>query len=98
MMPTIYSIISKKLGLVNQKEEVIFFFILEKFEMHSTFLGTGRKKPLVDHQLWNIHDRVIAGVPRSNNSVESWHNAFANRVAINHPNIVKLTEKIRREQ
>ncbi|CAF4923835.1 unnamed protein product, partial [Rotaria sp. Silwood1] len=30
--------------------------------------GTGRNKPQFDHKLWNIHDRVIAGVPRSNNS------------------------------
>ncbi|CAF2061914.1 unnamed protein product [Rotaria magnacalcarata] len=93
---TIYSIISKKLGLVNQKEDVIF--LIEKFEVYSTLLGTARKKPLFYHKLWNIHDRVIAAVPRSNNSVEGWHNAFANRVSISHPNIVKLSEKIRREQ
>ncbi|CAF4181705.1 unnamed protein product [Rotaria magnacalcarata] len=44
--------------------------------------------------------RVLAKatIPRYNNSVEGWHNAFANRVALNHPNIVKLAEKIRREQ
>ncbi|CAF1345379.1 unnamed protein product [Rotaria sordida] len=30
--------------------------------------GTGRKKPKFDHKLWNIHDRVVAAVPRSNNS------------------------------
>ncbi|CAF4664855.1 unnamed protein product [Rotaria sp. Silwood2] len=66
--------------------------------MHLTFIGTGRKKPLFDHKLWNIHDRVAAAVPRSNNSVEGWHNAFANRVSISHPTVIKLTEKIRREQ
>ncbi|CAF1558002.1 unnamed protein product [Rotaria magnacalcarata] len=60
--------------------------------------GTGRKKPQVDHRLWNIHDRVVAIVPRPNNSVEDWHNAFADRVPISHPTIVKLGEKIRREQ
>ncbi|CAF3775561.1 unnamed protein product [Rotaria socialis] len=60
--------------------------------------GTGRKKPQFDHKLWNIHDRVVATVPRSNNSAEGWHNAFARRVAISHPTIVKLGEKIRREQ
>ncbi len=37
-------------------------------------------------------------MPRSNNSVEGWHNAFARRVAITHPDIAKLAEKIRREQ
>ncbi|CAF4530207.1 unnamed protein product, partial [Rotaria magnacalcarata] len=60
--------------------------------------GTVRKKPQFDHKLWNIHDRVVATVPRPNNSVEGWHNAFANRVAISHSTIVKLGEKVRREQ
>jgi len=45
-----------------------------------------------------VYERVIANLPRSNNSVEGWHNAFANRVVIAHPTIGKLTEKIRREQ
>ena len=61
-------------------------------------LGADRKKPLFDHKLWNIHDRVIVAVSHSNNSVEGWHNAFANSVAISHPNILKPAEKIRREQ
>ena len=62
------------------------------------FSEVSRKKPLVDHELWNVHDRVISAVPRSNSSVERWHNAFGRRVAINHPDIMKLTEKIHREQ
>ena len=53
---------------------------------------------MFDYEFWNVHDRVIASVPRSNNSVEGWHNAFGRRVAITHPDIVKLAEKIRREQ
>ncbi|CAF3388797.1 unnamed protein product [Rotaria socialis] len=60
--------------------------------------GTGRKKPQFDHKLWNIHDRVVATVPRPNNLVEGSHDVFANRVTISHPTIVKLGEKIRREQ
>jgi hypothetical protein len=62
------------------------------------YIGVGRKKPLFDHKLWNIYDRVIANLPRSNNAVEGWHNAFATRVAISHPTVTKLTEKIRLEQ
>ena len=53
---------------------------------------------MFDHEFWNVHVRVIASVSRSNNSVEGWHNAFGCRVAITHPDIVKLAEKIRREQ
>ena len=61
-------------------------------------LGTGGKKTEFPIELWNIHDRVSANLPRSNNSIEGWHNAFAKRVSIAHPTINKLTDKIRREQ
>ncbi|CAF4347309.1 unnamed protein product, partial [Rotaria magnacalcarata] len=60
--------------------------------------GVGRKNPLFTIDLWNVYDRVSANLPRSNNSIEGWHNAFAKRVSIAHPTITKLTDKIRREQ
>ena len=40
----------------------------------------------------------MTGLPRSNNAVEDWHNAFASWVSVNCPNIIKLTEKTRHEQ
>ena len=49
-------------------------------------------------QFWNAYDRTIMNLPRSNNSIERWHNAFAKRVAIVHPSVTKLAEKIRCEQ
>jgi hypothetical protein len=61
-------------------------------------LGTGLKKPEFPIELWNIYDRVSTNLPRSNNSIEGWHNAFAKRVSIAYPTINKLTDKIRREQ
>ena len=60
--------------------------------------GTGRKKPDFPIELWNVYDRVCTNLPRSNNSIEGWHQAFAQRVSIAHPTINKLTDKIRREQ
>ncbi|CAF5216306.1 unnamed protein product, partial [Rotaria magnacalcarata] len=32
--------------------------------------GTGRKKPLFTIELWNVYDRTVANLPRSNNSIE----------------------------
>ena len=49
-------------------------------------------------ELWNAYDRTIMNLPRSNSSIEGWHNAFAKCVAIVHPSVKKLAEKIRREQ
>ena len=59
---------------------------------HVDFLEAGRKKPQFDHTLWNVYDGVMADLPRSNNFVEGWHNAFANRVITTHPTIKKLAE------
>ncbi|CAF1310573.1 unnamed protein product [Rotaria magnacalcarata] len=66
--------------------------ILKKTCFGEPKISAGRRKPQFDHKLWNIHDRVVATVPRPNNSVECWHNAFADRVAISHPTIVKPGE------
>ncbi|CAF3547001.1 unnamed protein product [Rotaria socialis] len=60
--------------------------------------GSGRKKPLFPIEIWNVYDRTVVNLPRSNNSIKGWHNAFTKRVAIVHSTITKLTEKIRREQ
>ena len=43
-------------------------------------LGNKRGKPKFSLQLWNIYERVIQDLPRSNNSVEGWHHAFNNHV------------------
>ena len=47
--------------------------------------------------LWNVNGRVIDNLPRTNNSVEGWHNAFNTRVGIKHPSPKKLFLKIKRE-
>jgi hypothetical protein len=82
---------------VNAKKEVRLVIVINLLTERIS-LGIGRKKPQFDHELWNIYDRVVGNLPRSNNSVEGWHSAFANRVSVTHPTIPKLTDKIRREQ
>ena len=49
-------------------------------------------------EFWSAYNRMIMNLPRLNNSIEGWHNAFAKRVAVVHPSVTKLAEKIRREQ
>ena len=71
---------------------------LSLFEYFILILGTSRKKPMFPIELWNTSDRTIMNLPRSNNSIKGWHNAFAKRVAIVHPSVTKLAEKIRPEQ
>jgi hypothetical protein len=95
--PTISSSILKKHALDNQKKEVSRF-VEKLMNDYRRSLGTGRKKSEFPIKLWNSYDRVSTNLPRSNNSIEGWHKAFAKRVSIAHPTINKLTDKIRREQ
>ena len=88
----------EKIWIGEPRKRGNFFFHYHLISCFLLFLGVGRKKAQFEHQLWNIYDHVIAGIPRSNNSVEGWHNAFASRASVNHSNIIKLVEKIRREQ
>ncbi|CAF2052943.1 unnamed protein product [Rotaria magnacalcarata] len=76
----------EKTWIGERKRRGIFLNCCEFLLSFYIKLRVGRKDPQFAHQLWNVYDRIIAGVPRSNNAVEGWHNAFASRVSINHPN------------
>lgn len=76
--------------------------MLEYFE--NTYIGRlqriGRPRRLARFpaRLWNMHERVIAGLPRTNNSLEAWHNVFSKMVNISNPTRVRLAAKLRQEQ
>ena len=36
-----------------------------------------RKVPSYPIKMWNVHNRVLNGDPRTNNSIEFWHKQFA---------------------
>lgn len=57
-----------------------------------------RANPLFPITMWNMRGRVADGMPRTNNSVEGWHNAFQSSVACHHPTIYTLVDHFRREQ
>ena len=45
-----------------------------------------------------LFSRVIDKLPRSNNAIEGWHNAFNNVVGFAHPSTTKLARKLQQEQ
>ena len=57
-----------------------------------------RRRPTFDIDMWLVYSRVQDNLPRTNNSLEGWHNAFNKRVSVKHPTIPKLLRKIRKEQ
>lgn len=67
-----------------------------------TYVGRRRRIrraiPTFNIVMWNVRDRVLQGLPRTNNSVEGWHRAFQQTVDCQHPTVLKLVEHFRREQ
>ena len=48
--------------------------------------------------LWNQYERVIQNLPRSNNSLEGWHQAFNSMVNISNPTVIRLARKLQQKQ
>ena len=40
-----------------------------------------RRRPCFPQELWNVCERVVEDLPRTNNSLEGWHRAFDRIVA-----------------
>ena len=49
------------------------------------------------YRTWNMYERTKNDLPRTNNSLEGWHHAFALNV-IDHPKVHELASKYRLEQ
>ncbi|RNA10273.1 hypothetical protein BpHYR1_037581 [Brachionus plicatilis] len=56
-----------------------------------------RSVPLFPIATWNVHERVIRDLPRSNNSLEAWHRSLAQDLS-SHPNVNKCIKHFLREQ
>ena len=75
-------------------------FLVDYFE--DNYIGRQRRgrrgQPRYALSLWNQYLRVQNSLPRSNNAVEAWHNAFNGSVSIAHPSVVRLARKLQQEQ
>ena len=60
--------------------------------------ASGRvQQGLFPYDIWNMFDRVRNRLPRTNNSIEGWHNSFGSTIHP-HPELYKLAEKFYLEQ
>ena len=57
-----------------------------------------RKSPSFPVALWNVSQRLADALPRTNNSVEGWHNGFQRTLMCSHPSVWKLIEKLQEER
>ena len=86
--------------LLDQETDEVLSEFLGYFEI--TWLGIvqrgRRRRPTFDIETWNVFNRIETDLPRTNNSLEGWHQAFNKRVGVTHPSIEKLVKKIKLEQ
>ncbi|KAK0415920.1 hypothetical protein QR680_012192 [Steinernema hermaphroditum] len=69
---------------------------LEYFE--NTWVGWTRRNPRFEVSMWNCKAVTELELPRTNNSVESWHNAFQGVMGMQHPDVYKLLDRLLDEQ
>ena len=56
-----------------------------------------RDKPLFPVKLWNVRERLFNDSPKSNNSVEGFHQALKSSITSMHPKIWKLCNDLKLE-
>lgn len=56
-----------------------------------------RRVPRFSIKLWNLYDRLLMDLPRTNNSIEAWHKSSELDVK-KHTSFNKLVEHFRKEQ
>ncbi|XP_068227979.1 uncharacterized protein [Palaemon carinicauda] len=68
----------------------------------ATWIGNARRGrrrlPVFPQELWNVHERVLQNLPRTNNSIEGCHRAFDLQVAITYPTQCRFADRLRKEQ
>ncbi|CAF0789106.1 unnamed protein product [Brachionus calyciflorus] len=76
-----------------------FLDYFEKFYIGELVEGSNslRGVPTYAREFWNVYDQTLAGIPRTNNSLESWHKQFSQSIS-DHPDVNDLVTKFREEQ
>lgn len=66
----------------------------------STYVGRRihNLRPRFDISIWNMFERLATDLPKSNNSVEAWHNAFAKTIQCHHPHLARFVTHLKKEQ
>lgn len=63
-----------------------------------TWVGTSSSPPLFSPWMWNQHDTVMSGLPRSSNIAEGWHNGFRSLLGCSNPTIWRFIDVLKKEQ
>ncbi|CAF0799222.1 unnamed protein product [Brachionus calyciflorus] len=93
--------------IVDEKIKTFYKYIEDNYvgSFVETKTGRGRgvkyiktyKEPFISIRLWNVYSRINECLPRTNNFVESWHNAFSSMLN-KHPLVYSLIDSFIKEQ
>ena len=72
-------------GCLEELDEVASH--LERTYVLGRIRGRGRQRPRYPIETWNLYERVISGLPRTNNTCEAWNRRFNAILGKQHPNI-----------
>ncbi|KAL4131605.1 hypothetical protein QTP88_008898 [Uroleucon formosanum] len=84
------------------ENEELLMTIIDYFE--GTWIGRlhrrgQRRDPIIPISVWNCYDLVAADLPRTNNSVEGWHNCFSSTLnSSKHPSIWRFIHALQKEE
>ena len=60
--------------------------------------GRGRVDPRFPPKTWNVYQRTVQGIPRTNNSAEAWNRRWNILIGKTHPNIYQFLEALQKEE
>ena len=60
--------------------------------------GAERRAPMFPIELWNQYERTMSDMPRTNNSIEAWHNRMQSLVGAYFPHVFRFIDSIKKEQ
>lgn len=74
--------------------------VFDYFE--DTYIGrpvrNRRRAPTFATCMWSVRERHEQGLPRTNNQLEAWHNAFQGGIQCSHPTLFKFIKYLQEEQ
>lgn len=72
--------------------------VLDSWESNYVGNRINDVQPRFALKLWNMFDRVKAGLPTTNNSLEAWHGSFQRMLDCHHPAVIELISQLQKEQ
>ena len=96
-IPSAFDILVGSIG-TDYQEAKDFIKYVETYYIRGTATRLYQVPPKFPPVFWSVYSRTELGLPRTQNSVESWHNRLNILVGTSHPNVFKLVEEFRKEE